>query len=193
MNEESAMAMLLEAMAVGSSRAIENQEKRGQTKLVQSEVLPIQMTINDKQALEKEGFIFGDEVNDLFVSVQFPTGWKMQATSHSMWSDLLDAKGRKRGSIFYKAAFYDRSAHMSLTKRYYISSYIQCDEAGNPTQEKNPSYFKTCVVDGSEPIKSFGIRNAHKDFAKADAMEAEARTWLDENYPNHRDPSAYWD
>ena len=34
-----------------------------------------------------------------------------------MWSDLLDDKGVKRGSIFYKAAFYDRSAFLRLKEK----------------------------------------------------------------------------
>ena len=38
-----------------------------------------------------------------------------------MWSDLVDDKGRKRTSIFYKAAFYDRSAHIGVNRRYGIS------------------------------------------------------------------------
>jgi hypothetical protein len=31
-----------------------------------------------------------------------------------MWSQLVDAEGVPRVAIFYKAAFYDRKAHMSF-------------------------------------------------------------------------------
>ena len=48
--------------------------------------------------------------DDLFTDVKLPQGWRIQPTNHSMWSDLLDEAGVKRAAIFYKAAFYDRSA-----------------------------------------------------------------------------------
>ena len=42
-----------------------------------------------------------------------------------MWNEIIDAKGHVRGTMFYKAAFYDRSAHMSLNSRYRVhSEYI---------------------------------------------------------------------
>jgi hypothetical protein len=43
-------------------------------------------------------------------------------SDHAMWSYLVDELGRERVSIFYKAAFYDRSAHMSLTS---LGSYVR--------------------------------------------------------------------
>jgi hypothetical protein len=48
--------------------------------------------------------------------VSLPPGWKVVPTDHSMWSDLVDAKGEKRASIFYKAAFYDRDAFIRIEK-----------------------------------------------------------------------------
>ena len=50
----------------------------------------------------------------LFVDAQLPDGWRVEATDHSMWSNLLDDQGMVRGSIFYKAAFYDRDAFMHV-------------------------------------------------------------------------------
>ena len=37
-----------------------------------------------------------------------------------MWSHIVDAEGRKRVAVFYKAAFYDRRADMRLEPRYTI-------------------------------------------------------------------------
>jgi hypothetical protein len=90
---------------------IEAQEAQGQREFVANETLPIDCP---KAELEALGFVFGAPVDDLFVSVQFPTGWEKIATDHSMWSDLVDEAGVTRGSIFYKAAFYDRRAFMRL-------------------------------------------------------------------------------
>lgn len=42
-----------------------------------------------------------------------------------MWSYLVDELGRRRGAIFYKAAFYDRDAFMRLESHYgYLSSCL---------------------------------------------------------------------
>ena len=46
-----------------------------------------------------------------------PNGWKKQATDHSMWSELIDDKGKVRATIFYKAAFYDQRAFLNLVKQ----------------------------------------------------------------------------
>lgn len=104
------------------------QESIGQRELCQSMQLPTKLSDYDKsgKAIEiykKLGFEVGeiDKHDPLFVEVKMPKGWKKQATDHSMWSDLLDDKGRKRASIFYKAAFYDRSAFISFNTRFSIS------------------------------------------------------------------------
>jgi len=105
--------VLLEAMALGDAgKAIENQEKRGQTSFVASEMLPIRCPRVELEAL---GFVFGKEVDALFIECQFPPGWTKRPTDHSMWSELVDPAGNVRGSIFYKAAFYDRDAFMHLS------------------------------------------------------------------------------
>lgn len=89
------------------------QEAQGQRDFVASETLPIDCPRAELEAL---GFVFGEPVDDLFVVVQFPTGWQKVATEHSMWSDLFDGEGKLRASIFYKAAFYDRRAFMRMAK-----------------------------------------------------------------------------
>jgi hypothetical protein len=82
-----------------------------------------------RDALEALGFVFGEDADDIFVTVKFPDGWDKKATDHSMWSDLLDDKGRRRGNIFYKAAFYDRSAHMRMIPRFNIIQDYELDGA----------------------------------------------------------------
>lgn len=107
------MSVLFETMITGDSgRAIENQEKRGQTVFVGSQTLPIKYL--PRAELDALGFVFGEPVDDLFISCQFPVGWSKRSTDHSMWSELVDPEGNVRGSIFYKAAFYDRDAFMRL-------------------------------------------------------------------------------
>lgn len=98
----------------GNPRAIEAQEAQGQRDLVANTQLPMDCPPDLKAELERAGVIFGAQTpgDRLFCSVTLPKGWKKKATEHSMWSDLLDDKDVKVAAIFYKAAFYDRSAFM---------------------------------------------------------------------------------
>lgn len=104
------------AITASTPGGIEAQEAAGQATLVAGPWFPKDMMGVTRQELEGLGFKFGSDVDDLFVSAQFPTGWKKVATDHSMWSDIVDDKGCVRGSIFYKAAFYDRKAHLSWNR-----------------------------------------------------------------------------
>lgn len=93
---------------------IEQQEKDGQRQFVNESTLPKEMLGCTRQDLEALGIVFGEDADDLFVNVTLPKGWSKRPTEHSMWSDLIDDQNRVRARLFYKAAFYDRSAHLSL-------------------------------------------------------------------------------
>lgn len=95
------------------TRYIEEQEKAGQAQLVNSTVLPIDTRHSD-QAFVDLGFTFGDKVDDLFRDATLPDGWSKKGSDHSMGSYVVDERDIERVSIFYKAAFYDRSANMHL-------------------------------------------------------------------------------
>lgn len=170
---------------------IEAQEKAGQTTFVANSQLPKKCPRKD---LEKMGFKFGADVNKLFVSVTMPAGWKKQATDHSMWSELVDDKGRKRASIFYKAAFYDERADMHLERRYNVQGYRGCDKDGKDTDPKNyqPEYFACVVTDAGKEIHRLGIR-ARDDYATGDVLDKEGREWLTAKFPQWNDATAYWD
>lgn len=100
----------------GNPQAIRAQEKEGQRELANSELLPVEGTSNEaewaaigvKLGKPKKG-------DPLFRHVILPSGWKIVPTDHDMWSKLVDDKGRVRAEIFYKAAFYDRRAFVTLT------------------------------------------------------------------------------
>ena len=97
------------------SNYITEMESAGQSQLVHSDRLPTD-THGTDDAFTALGFTFGepDAGDPMFRPATLPEGWTRQGSDHAMWSYLLDDKGRKRVSIFYKAAFYDRSAHMSV-------------------------------------------------------------------------------
>lgn len=172
---------LVENLAPGG---IERSEARGQKELCNSEVLPTKGLQNIKEVLEAFGAVFGDGVegDPLFRHVTLPAGWKKVATDHSMWSNLVDEKGRKRASIFYKASFYARDAFIRLSQRYTISSY------------ENDEY--AIALDGKEVIhqsQPFEIVDGRPTYESRGQREDEVKKWLDENFPEWNDPSKYWD
>lgn len=172
------MLALAEAMIFGSSRSIEMQESRGQKELVESQVLPT-------EGLDKiHGIVIGDKVpgDPMFTYVTLPEGWKKESTDHSMWSSLVDDKGRVRASIFYKAAFYDRSAFIRPTVRYGIDCYVPGEG-----KEKIVS-----VTDCGKPIHEIG-RYTGYEYSVQDALRDRAKEYLDQTYPGWNDANAYWD
>ena len=92
----------------GSSGAILRQEATGQVECVNSTQLPIKGCADD--VLEAMGIKLGEATCALFRDAILPPGWAKRATDHSMWSEVVDDTGEVRLNIFYKAAFYDRSA-----------------------------------------------------------------------------------
>lgn len=111
-------------LARGQSDYITGMEADGQRQLVHSDQVPTQGS--DK--LAEIGFTLGDVVqhDTLFRHVTIPEGWTKSATEHSMWSEITDAFGRSRVSIFYKAAFYDRRAFCRVTDlREYVYKAVE--------------------------------------------------------------------
>lgn len=120
---------LLDSSVHGTSDTIERQEKTGQSQLVHSDRLPSKL-FGPREEFEALGFQFGDPDKDdpLFMPATLPEGWEKRATDHSMGSVIVDTLGRERVSIFYKAAFYDRDAHMSLTGlHWYVQKAVEYD------------------------------------------------------------------
>lgn len=170
--EESAPAAGFATLLPGG---IEASEARGQAELVRSSVLPAQMG-DQRAAFEALGFRFGEPVDGdpLFIHALLPPGWSKAPSDHDMWSHVLDEKGRKRAAVFYKAAFYDRRANMSLVRRYSI----ECEYS-------KPSYdiVRVWVADGA---------TGDEIWSQAGGTREAARAWLDANRPDHRDVVASW-
>lgn len=176
---------LLEIQEMGPG-AIEAQEAQGQQDFVANQTLPREC---DKEKLESLGFVFGEDADDLFINVQFPEGWSKKSTDHSMHNDLLDTEGRVRGNIFYKAAFYDRRAHMHLKCRYIAmlnydlpNGEVQAVVNDQATDE-SPFSTERVVLE----------RNSDEYWRAQDSHEAVAVAWLKKNFPDHDNVLAYWD
>jgi len=189
---ENSLAFLAEGMLVGGSTAIENQEARGQQELVNSDVLPTEGS--DNPAWEKMGVKFGAPVDGdpIFRHVELPPGWKKKGTGHAMWNDLLDDKGRQRATFFYKAAFYDRNAHINPTRRFEAAYE---PEGGFGNYKDNQKYHAIVKDCGKEIYRSPAVHATDRATYTSGIEEARkaAAEWLKERYPAWEDPCAYWD
>ena len=67
-----------------------------------------------KDILTELGFTAIAEHDDLFFSVQPPTGWTKETQGY--WTTVKDADGKERISQFFKGAFYDRDAFLNISK-----------------------------------------------------------------------------
>jgi hypothetical protein len=176
----------LENLAASTPGGIEAQEKAGQQMFVNTDILPAKCPRNE---LIKLGFKFLGPHDDIFVNVEMPVGWKKVPTDHDMWSHLVDDKGRRRASIFYKAAFYDRSAHMSLDRRFSVGQNYDALDNGQV------QYFvkdSDVIVYKTEAIKvSSKYNDEYNGIAKT--LLKEVLDWLTSRYPDYENVLAYWD
>jgi hypothetical protein len=166
---------------------IEAQEKRGQMALVASSDMPKEMWPN-REAFEKVGFKFGDNIDNLFVEATLPTGWKRAPTDHSMHSKIVDEQDRERVSIFYKAAFYDRRADARLVKRFTISNQYP-DLPGGEGLGKDQ--IRVAVLDCGNVIHQMPA-TGRREWDAAKQSQKDAIAWLAERHPEHSDPTVGW-
>lgn len=160
-------------------------ERVGQQELVASTNMPKSMHPS-RDTFEAVGFKFGADLDNLFVKATLPQGWTRAATDHSMHSDVLDEKGRKRVGVFYKAAFYDRRAESFLQCRFRIS--VLSSGYDKSLQDGEFAYVvEDCGVEIYR-TKSFDARNRDADRI----ARAEAAAWLDDRHPNADSPLLHW-
>lgn len=200
--------IMLGVLAGGVSRGIEEQERNGQAELVTSTSLPSKMrghmTDNARSIFEGFGIKFGGASADdpLFIDATLPPGWRKERTNHSMWSKLLDDKGRERASIFYKAAFYDRDAHMSVESRFRMDMDYNRDDYETVRSWR--------ILDGGKVVfeKTFtlpdnlalALNKTPYDMElreQRDTIDQQGRdaclAWVSERYPDWKNPAAHWD
>ena len=181
---------LANAIIAATPGGIEAQEAQGQQAFVASCTLPIRCNHCERKQFLAMGIIYGGHLDDLFVEVILPPGWQKIPTDHSMWSKLVDDQGRERASIFYKAAFYDRDAFISTTRRFSYRTEILDDDHWKTSARR-------CIVtDCAATIWASPPMEPSEDvpwFHLSEHLDPQGAAWLEENYPDWRDPLAYWD
>jgi len=193
------LGLLVESMARGGASAmIEAQEARGQRDACNSDQLPTKGLLGaDRPVWEAMGIKILDDqpcTDSLFTFVELPKGWKKQPTDHSMWNNLVDDKGRVRGSFFYKAAFYDRDANIHPVRRFSIErNYERKDTDDLIEMQVRDSKKAVFSVEAPMPKK-----DGKRDYQASEQVEKELRgqcaQWLiDNGFPDYNNVSAYWD
>lgn len=185
-------------MAAMTEGGIEAQEKTGQMEQAALQSLPLQLGHrNDnlaeaRKSWESLGFKFGNKIDDCFCEATFPKGWTKKPIDHNMWTEILDEKGRRRGMIFYKAAFYDRSARANLSCRFSVDSDYEKPYA--TVRVKDACSEVEFKVTGLEAPDYSGDRAiAERLNKKQDEARAACLAYLNNNFPRHESPLAYWD
>lgn len=101
------------AKEIGTTKFIEMQEEIGQKELLNENKLPIDMKPG-KTEFEKLGFKFGNKIDSNFIEASLPDCWEKRATQHRLWCEIIDENKDVRVLVFFKAACYDRHAHMYI-------------------------------------------------------------------------------
>ena len=170
-----------------------DEEADGALQFCKLSIMPRRLSLNgadSRETLERMGFVVTGEYDDLFYDVTFPEGWT-RFSNETLWTRILDSKGRERGAVFYKASLHDRKASMSATNRYSARSI-----AAPVGKFKHEMWVFDCAT----PIKricqfmswTWIVGFASWRDGGYPAFDA-AYAWLDENFPDWRDPFAYWD
>lgn len=207
----------LAAVIQASPAGIIAQEKAGQAELAKrgrDAQLPKDCSAECRKALEAAGVKFFEMVDGdpLFRHATLPVGWEIKPTDHDMYSDLLDEQGRKRASIGYKAAFYDRWAQLSCCRRFE-AGYFK-DDYGDPDAQVYPG-----IKDGGKLVwrgkfmaDSRDVETLPRKKEKNDEIGWVPNAWggkdcvfpsdfcrniatnlLTKLYPDWNNPTAYWD
>ena len=194
-----AMGFLGDSMTGGTDYAAERMLRDEQRISSKTKRLPKRMDPGEREIWTSLGFEFGNDIDDLFVSVVLPLGWDtVPDPSHSMYVNVVDDRGRRRARYFYKGSFFDREAIMWNAERRF-----RCEQSWSIDRGDNE--IAVCVLDNGA-----GGREIHRTAAfkytpiskeekrwetgeRVDALAyAEASAWLEARFPECNNPLAYW-
>ncbi len=208
---------------LANKNPIQVQEEKSQKELEESLQLPLELnTPHGKNVVElyhKMGIktFVPSKGDTMFIGVKLPEGWVKKATDHAMWSNLLDSKGRKRASIFYKGSPYDRKSHIDINPRYRISVDRVGFQNGDYSQNERHEYhsyktpirgividFDKTILFSTEEIPCEVTYKANRNGGYTESYIEQSRriereltekclAFMEQNYPKYEDVTAYWD
>lgn len=157
-----------------------------------------------KETYKKLGFFipeilpaeYEEAISDqVFIIALLPDNWKKHPTSHTNISCVKDEKNRTRIRIYLKNTRIDRFAHSIILSRYTIEDKL---ELGDPITDHKIKYQ---VIDRSNDNVIFETSTASQSSAEDFiqfvnnnyVLKMDTHKWMDENFPEWKDPFAYWD
>lgn len=170
-------------------------------------VLPAKVTpAHDHECWSALGIVWGEK-SGVMRRAQLPVGWQVKRTDHGMWFRLEDERGRERMHFFHKAAFWDCDAFGTLNTRFYtnidthsspcIGKVLDRSADDAPTFQcevplrAEPHYPRDREPTEAERVDWLQWYDQEVPEARAAIVE-KVDAWLINNWPNHKDPTAYW-
>lgn len=178
---------------------IHDAERAGQAAVVEAPVLPARgwtldaagRPLPDDMVFAPAGVEILGQHDDLFLDVRLPAGWRKVARpdkhDRAYYSDLVDARGRVRATIFYKAVSYDRKAHLIWETRFRPTVPFEADDP----DDRNVRWVVEDAATGTRAWESEPF--VLEDYERHRAARAECDAWLEAHRPEWNDPGAYWD
>lgn len=181
MNQIDTTTVSLLGLAIGSD-AILMQGSHGASAIRGTQQVPVENPGQSKLSTFGIQLLERDPTDRLFMNALFPIGWKRVATGHSMWTYLVPPwSAGPVFVIFYKAAFYDRSAGMSFRPRYDITAY---EDNGNDrayeARVRDYGTGKTLFV------APFEYRNGDDYFDASKSAKEQCEEWVKSNLPEYK-------
>lgn len=156
-------------------------------------ILPTEMIDGgdeSRRVLENSGvkFLSPIENEPLYQLVELPEGWKVITDEDTPWCSLVDNKGRRRARILDEPKFAYQSAFIELCSRFTVMFGTQLQGSKEiitvVVLDCNRAIYSTEPICLSAGKYSPDLINEAYD---------QCNLWLDEKYPDWRDPAAYWD
>lgn len=192
-------ALVMVAAAMGSggiADAIDQQNSQGQRQLRGTGKVSIPSQTQDWGEIDTFAMLraWGVELPEydqrtgdkLFRPANLPPGWEIRVTEHHLWSALVDEHGRRRALIFYKAAFYDRDASITVSRRFIArAEFVELTDTSKTMEP---------VIRDGDVVIWRGPRTVvpRLDYATKDAVDLFAERQLDSIYPDHREFLKAW-
>lgn len=139
-----------------------------------------EVNLSNIKSFQRLGFTF-DSSNDETCKVKLPKGWRVISNQTS--SIILDSKNRRR--IFSRMGFFSKKDDVKLLTRYHVSSQRVANDRFSPilvyVSDSDGHMIKGIDVCGTYHSEDY------------DRLVKQAESYLDENFPNWRNPDMYWD
>lgn len=146
-------------------------------------LLPASRLAEYEQSLIAAGFILGEPMEEVFLQVRLPAGWRMRGDGE--FDVIVLDPGNVRARILAYEHHGKRHANISWIARYTYEILCEGDSL-------------CCVIcDAGREIHRIGNSNVGSQISisendRMETLAAQARSWLLKRYPRYEDPFAYW-